>query len=129
MEDTKDQLPSSQHEYTTKNSPTTDQKNDKKLCSHKLQNPPTDRQTDRLAGSPTETLKKLMILPMHQNIRTETREAETLTCYPLQRIWRKKKERKKEHCDPFLSSIPHHPTAADQRWIYGCKGFVKWAAK
>jgi len=43
---------------------------------------------------------------------------------------RKKKERKKEHCDPFfLSSIPHHPTAADERWIYGCKGFVKWAAK
>jgi hypothetical protein len=38
-------------------------------------------------------------------------------------------KRKREHRDPFLSSIPHHPTAADEQWIYGCKGFVKWAAK
>jgi hypothetical protein len=95
----------------------------------------TDRQTVRLAGSPTETLKKklMILLPMHQNIPTETRETtETLTCYILfsESGGRKKKERKKEHCDPFLSSIPHHPTAADQRWIYGCiRDFVKWAAK
>jgi hypothetical protein len=105
MEDTKDQLPSSPHEYTTKNSPTTDQKNDKKLCSHTncKTHPPTNRQTDRLTCRKSYwNPKKLMILPMHQNIRTETREAETLSPVILfSESGRRRKKERKNTAIPF----------------------------